>query len=122
MLQDLIDCLLVSAATNIEMNLTENLFAFYWLPRGTMVIRELSVLANVRCSSSKAVIIFSIWSRLSDTVAPGWVLSHPDLDLVAGALLTTPAGASATVLRRHCFRYWLEFDGKDLSCRTEACV
>lgn len=85
-----------------------------------MVIRELSAPSNVRCSSSKAVIIFSICSCLSGTVAPGSALSHPDLDLVAVALLTTPVCLSAPVLRRHCFRYWLGLDGKDLSGTTEA--
>lgn len=91
------------------------------LPRGRMVIRELSVPSNVRCSSSRAVIIFSIWARLSGTVAPGSALSHPDPDLVAAALSTTPVGPStlvAPVLRRHRFRYWLGFGGKDLSGMT----
>lgn len=87
-----------------------------------MVIRELRVPSNVRCSSSKAVIIFSICSCLSGTVVPGSALSHPDLDLVAVALWTTPVGVFTPVLRRHCFRYWLGFDGKDLSGMTEARV
>lgn len=95
------------------------------LPRGTMVIRELSVPSNVRCSSSKAVIIFSIWARLSCTVTPGSALCHPDPDLVAVALSTTLVGPStlvAPVLRRHRFRYWLGFGGKDLLATTEARV
>lgn len=84
------------------------------LPRGTMVIRELSVPSNVRCSSSRAVIILSIWACLSVTVAPGSTLSHPDPDLVAVALPTTPVGLSTLVapeLRRHSFRDWLGFGG-----------
>lgn len=67
-----------------------------------MVIRELRVLLNVLCSSSRAEIIFSIWLRLSGpAVHPVLVPADPVVVLVAAS---PPA---ALALRSQRFRYWL---------------
>lgn len=83
-----------------------------------MVIRELSVLLKVLCSSSRAVIIFSIWARLSGLVGSGLALSRPALS--PAAMVPALSALLALVLRRQCFRYWLGFGGEDFSGMTDA--
>lgn len=88
-----------------------------------MVIRELSVLLNVLCSSSRAVIIFSIWARLSGPAVPGLVLNRPALivpAVVLSMILVVLSIPAALVLRSQCFRYWLGFSAEDLSGMADA--
>lgn len=85
-----------------------------------MVIRELSVLLKVLCSSSRAVIIFSIWARLSGLVGSGLALSRPALSPAAIVPAAALSALPALVLRRQCFRYWLGFGGEDFSGMTDA--
>lgn len=82
------------------------------LPRDMMVIRELSVLLNVLCSSSRAEIIFSIWARLSGLAVPVLVLGRPALVpavivpvVVLSVILVVPSTLAALVLRSQYFRY-----------------
>lgn len=92
-------------------------------PRGMMVIRELSVLLNILCSSSRAEIIFSIWALLSGPAVLGFALNRPALMpavpvVVPSVILeSTPA---ALVLRNQCFRYWLGFSAGDFSGTADA--
>lgn len=82
-------------------------------PRDMTVMRELSVLLTALCSSSKAVIIFSIWACFPRE--SGWLLTPSALmpaELVPGAHLSTVAvvpSAAGLLLRRQFFRYWLGF-------------
>lgn len=92
-----------------------------------MVIRELSVLLNVLCSSSRAVIIFSIWARLSGPAVPGLVLNRPALmpavivpAVVLSMILVVLSIPAALVLRSQCFRYWLGFSAEDFSGTADA--
>lgn len=85
-----------------------------------MLIRELSVLLNVLCSSSRAVIIFSIWARLSGLVGSGSALSRPALSPAAIVPAAALSALLALVLRRQCFRYWIGFGGEDFSGVTDA--
>ncbi|KAF3857317.1 hypothetical protein F7725_009176 [Dissostichus mawsoni] len=71
-----------------------------------MVILEIRVLLNARCSSSKAEIIFSIWPHLSGRAVSGLLLTLPSLRpavivlvvrLVSG--LTRPAGTETAQSR-----------------------
>lgn len=89
------------------------------LPRDMMVIRELSVLLNVLCSSSRAEIIFSIWARLSGLAVPVLVLGRPALVpavivpvVVLSVILVVPSTPAALVLRSQYFRYWLGFSAE----------
>lgn len=98
------------------------------LPRGTMVIRELSVLLNVLCSSSKAEIIFSTWARFSGLAVSGSVLnpavmpSAIVLVVVLSVILVVPSTPAALVLRSQRFKYWLGFRAEGFSGTADAGV
>lgn len=75
-----------------------------------MVILELSVLLNVLCSSSRAVIICSIWARLSGPAVPESVLHRLSLmPTVTVPVVVLVVPSTPAVLRRKCFRYRLGF-------------
>lgn len=88
-------------------------------PRDMTVMRELSVLLTALCSSSKAVIIFSIWACFPRE--SGWLLTPSALipaELVPGAHLATVAAvpsADGLLLRSQFFRYWLGFSAAETS-------
>lgn len=93
-----------------------------FLPRGMIVIRVLSVLLNLLCSSSRAEIIFSIWTCLSGPTVPGRILVCPALMLAVIVLVVVlsvfffvPSTPDDFILRSHCFRYLLGFRAEDFS-------
>lgn len=87
------------------------------IPRGMMVILELSVLLNVLCSSSRAEIIFSIWARLSGLSVSGLILN---LVLTPAVIVLIVVLSAALLLRSHCFKYRLGFSVEGLSGTADA--
>lgn len=91
------------------------------LPLDMTVMRELSVLLTALCSSSRAVIISSIWARFPRPAESGWVLALPILtpaELVPAGHLCTAAVVPSTaglLFSIQFFRYWLGFSAADTS-------
>lgn len=91
------------------------------LPLDMTVMRELSVLLTALCSSSKAVIISSIWACFPRLAESERVLALPILtpaELVPAAHLCMVAvvpSAAGLLLRIQFFRYWLGFSAADTS-------
>lgn len=91
------------------------------LPLDITVMRELSVLLTALCSSSRAVIISSIWARFPRPAESGWVLALPILtpaELIPAGHLCTVAVVPSTaglLFSIQFFRYWLGFSVADTS-------
>lgn len=91
------------------------------LPLDMMVMRELRVLLTALCSSSKAVIISSIWACFPRLAESGWVLGLPILvpaELVPAAhlcMVSVVPSAAGLLFRIQFFRYWLGFSAADIS-------
>lgn len=86
-----------------------------------MVMRELRVLSNVLCASSRAKSILSIWARLSGLAVTGLILGLAltpaviVLVLVLSVVFVVPSPPAALLLRSHCLRYRLGPSAGDLS-------